>query len=183
MALVVGENSYGSQAESDAYFADTLKSTTWLALSSTIKDACLVEVTRILERRVYAGEKEVSTQDLAFPRTGTSDCQGEALTAEESLEVIKEAQFEYAYAVSQNVALVNAEAVGAVDVKVYKSNSTRVELFRSKKGTRYPRIVLDIIKCLLAGNSVSVITGSYASGTSDESVFVDTSYDKSKGFL
>lgn len=179
MALVVGTNSYGSRAEADTYFADSLKADEWKVFTSKKKDQGLVEVTRILERENWLGEKEVPSQLLAFGRTGLTQ-HGDDITAAESLTIIKTAQFEYAYALLSDPKLLGKSDATGSNVKSVKGGSARVEFFRATKGGRYPTTVTDIIKEFINGKGG--ISGSFASGTGDCTEFESGKYDKSRGF-
>jgi len=93
MALTIGSNSYGSRAEASTYFADSINADVWAAFSTTKQDQGLVEATRLLERELWQGTKEVALQDLHFPATGVTDCAGNVVDPEDTLETAKEGQF------------------------------------------------------------------------------------------
>ena len=179
MAVIVGTNSYGSVAEADAYFADSLKKPLWDNFTPTTKGQALVEVTRILERQTYSGEKETPTQALAFGRTGIKDCEGVDLTPAESLEAFKPVQFEYALEVASNPSLINSTST-ADNIQRIKSNSTDVSFFFKGKGSRFPSSVQEMLACFL--NRSVGIAGSFASGVSDESSFTEEPYSRSREF-
>jgi len=172
MALAVGTNSYGSRAEADAYFADSIKGDDWAAIADAKKDQGLVEATRVLEREHWSGAKEDPLQDLDFPRTGLT-CNSEDVTAAESLETIKTAQFEYALDIIAKPAILNVnDPTGLNNIKSAGAGSAKVEFFSPSKSSKYPETVKDIINCFLAGSSAEV-TGSYVSGACDDSSFDD----------
>ncbi len=181
MALVVGENSYASQAEADAYFADSLRAAQWNGYTTEQKDAGLIEVTRIMERGTYKGEKEVPTQALAFPRSGVTDCDGNAITPADTLVMAKEAQFEYAILVIATPALLSQRDATGSNTKRLKAGSAEIEYFRPTIGGRLPTTVQDILKCMLAGSTGNGISGSASSGTGDSSSF-NANYDLNKGY-
>lgn len=183
MALVVGSNSYGSRAEADAYFNDSLRKATWAAVVNATKDQGLIEATRVFERQAWAGEKEVPSQDLAFGRTGLTDKDGTALTPAETLEVAKEAQFEYAlYLITDPAALGTREATGS-NIKKLEAGSAKVTYFKATKGTRFPLTVTDLIGDWFGGDKGSAI-GGVVSGNCDSSSFTnpDCNYGLNKGF-
>lgn len=182
MALVVGSNSYGSRTEADTYFGDSIRMATWDAFTNTQKDQGLVEATRILERQQWSGTKEVPSQDLHFPATGIIDCNGTALTADESLEVMKEAQFEYALALLSDPSLIdNRDATGS-NTKKLEAGSAKITYFKSKAGTRFPLTVTDLVKCFFKGSGSSTL-GSFSSGTGDSSCFTSNDqFNRTKGF-
>lgn len=185
MALVVGTNSYGSRAEADTYFNDSLRKDDWSAIAGSRKDQALVEATRVLERQAWAGQKEVSSQTLEFPRTGLTDCQGNSVTAARSLEIIKEAQFEYALLLNGDIGALSSTDATGTNTKRLKAGSAEIEFFRPQEGTRFSVIVHELIGCFLAGEQALAAVGSaFASGTDVKSTFTDSpdSYGVTEGF-
>lgn len=182
MALVVGSNSYGSRAEADAYFNDSLRKDAWAAIVNATKDQGLIEATRVFERQAWAGEKEVPGQDLAFGRTGLTDKDGVTLTPAETLEVAKEAQFEYAlYLITDPTALGTRDATGS-NTKKLEAGSAKVTYFKATKGSRFPLTVTDLIGDWFGGNAGTAI-GGVVSGNCDSSSFTNSEeYGLSKGF-
>lgn len=61
-------NSYITVAEADAYFANTLRKDSWMAVSS--KEAALCDATSYLDVFDWLGSKSVNEQSLAHPRSG-----------------------------------------------------------------------------------------------------------------
>lgn len=183
MALIVGTNSYKSQADADAYFADSLRATEWATIVSGTKDAGLIEATRIFERQTWAGEKEIPSQTLAFGRTGLTDNEGVALTPAETLDVVGEAQFEYAlYLITDPTAIGTREATGS-NVKKLEAGSAKVTYFKRIKGTRFPLTVTDLIGDWFGGDGGSNV-GGFVSGNCDDSSFTDPDgdYGRIRGF-
>lgn len=180
MALVVGSNSYGSQAEADTYFADSINNSIWTAFSSTQKDQGLVTATRQLELQAWAGEKEVPSQDLDFPRVGLTDCEGNSVSAAESLEIAKEGEFEYALALLQDPSLLNSTNTTGTNTKKIEAGSAKITFFRPQSGSKYPLQVLTIMNCFFLGNSSSAATSMSVSGNCDSSSFTN---DKSNGLV
>jgi hypothetical protein len=73
MALVVGTDSYISQADATAYVTANYASSTpqkiaWTALSSDDKDAWLRRARQAIDQMILVGIKAYQTQTLAFPR-------------------------------------------------------------------------------------------------------------------
>jgi hypothetical protein len=182
MALTVGVNSYGSQAEADAYFADSLRAAEWAAILSATKDQGLIEATRILERKRWLGEKEVDTQDLDFPRI-LLYCNGEAVSAADSLEIIKTAQFEYAISlIAKPAILSSSDLTGLNNIKSAGAGPAKVEFFKPDfgPGGRLPVLVNEIIACFLSSGNAA---GAYVSGACDDSSFTDSDlYGLTEGF-
>lgn len=183
MALVVGTNSYKSQADADAYFADSLRAAEWAAIVSDTKDAGLIEATRIFERQTWAGEKEIPSQTLAFGRTGLTDNEGVALTPAETLDVVGEAQFEYAlFLITDPTQINNREATGS-NIKKLEAGSAKVTYFKRVNGTRFPLTVTDLIGDWFGGKGGTTI-GGVVSGNCDSSSFTtpDDDYGLNRGF-
>lgn len=181
MALVLGSNSYGSRAEADTYFSDSLRAAEWDAITNSTKDQGLIEATRVLERQTWAGEKETPSQDLAFGRTGLTDNEGVTLTPAETLEVAKEAQFEYAiYLIAKPGALNTRDATGS-NIKQVGAGSAKVAFFKHTKGSRFPLMVTDLIGQWFGGDRG--VIGGVVSGNSDCSSFTDSeSHGRIRGF-
>lgn len=185
MALVEGVNSYGNRADADAYFADSINSIAWLVFSTAQRDQGLVSATRVLERQEWAGEKEVVLQDLDFPRTGLTDCSRGDVTADESLEIIQEAQYEYALALLSNPKLLTTRDATGTNIKKVEAGTAKVTYFRSQVGTRFPLSVTELVSCFfLVADSSGSISGSFASGTCDSSSFINpnATFGLNKGF-
>lgn len=65
-------NSYQDVADATAYFANTLFSEQWAALSSDVKAQALITATQWLETLAYTGTRVTTTQRLEWPRDATS---------------------------------------------------------------------------------------------------------------
>lgn len=63
-------NSYVTLAEADTYFASRLYTTDWDNASVDDKSKALITATARIDQEKFYGERETSTQALAFPRTG-----------------------------------------------------------------------------------------------------------------
>lgn len=183
MALVVGTNSYASRADADTYFNDSLRKTEWAAYSGSTKDRGLIEATRVFERQVWAGSKEVGSQALAFPRTGLKDKEGESLTGAETLVIVGEAQFEYALVLLADADELNTRDSTGSNVKQVGAGSAKIVFFKATKGARFPVSIMDLIGDWFGGGGSAVI-GGVVSGNCDSSSFTspDDKYGTIKGF-
>ena len=65
-------NSYQSVADAGVYFANTLFSAQWTALTADTKAAALITATQWLETLTYVGTRPTATQALQWPRKATS---------------------------------------------------------------------------------------------------------------
>ncbi len=174
VALVVGTNSYASQADADTYFANSTRATTWSAFTSDQKDEGLIDATRLLERLSWQGTKTNPSQTLEFPRDGLVDCNGEPVSSAESLIQISEAEFEYAIAILSDSSVLTSTDVTGKNIKKLEAGSAKITFFRPTTGSRTPLLVNEIISCFLLGSiSSGVSGGSVVTGTSDSSSFTD----------
>lgn len=182
MALIVGTNSYGARAEADSYFNDSLRKAQWAAYSSATKDQGMIEATRIFERQAWDGVKETPSQTLAFGRTGLTDANDVVLTPAETLEVAKEAQFEYALFLIADSSQINKREATGSNLKKVEAGSAKATYFKRIKGTRFPLTVTDLIGDWFGGTSD--VVGGVVSGNSDSSSFTspDCDYGLNRGF-
>lgn len=65
-------NSYQAVADATAYFANTLFSAQWGALTSDVKAQALITATQWLETLTYTGTRATTTQRLEWPRDATN---------------------------------------------------------------------------------------------------------------
>lgn len=182
MPVTVGDNSYVTVAEADAYFADSINSAGWDGADAPTKDKALISATRYLDRQRWQGTKTVSTQNLEWPRSGVT-CNGDPVDSDEVPDEIKESQYEMAQILIQDPTSGNNLNTGS-NTKRAKAGSAEVEFFRPTSGTIMPDIVHQISSCLLGGSvpdSSGVGPGGYSSGGCDGSSF-DTDYDRTRGF-
>lgn len=94
MALIVGTNTYVSQAEADSYFANRYgASSIWEALTDEIKEQLLVSASQSLDIFCeWKGYKLDENQALAFPRDYETEVS----------DSIKIAQYELSFAIYEN---------------------------------------------------------------------------------
>lgn len=168
-ALVVGENTYGTLAEANTYLADSLRAAAWAFLDDDTKKQALITATRLIERQPLAGTKTDPAQDLHFPATGVTDCDGTAIPDDEVPLKILQAEFELAYELTQSADLETSSGTGDNN-KVLKAGSAMVERFRATQGTRFPTIVHELLKCFLGGSASGAPV---ATGTCETSEFTD----------
>ncbi len=172
---------YSDVADADEYFNGSSDFAEWAAFTDDEKARGLVSSTRLLDRQSWQGEKAATSPDttLAFPRTGLTDCQGNAVDADESLALAVEA--------SQLLALdiLNEESVETSltteDLtKRLKAGSVEIENFRAQLGTntRFPLAVMELIGCFLAGSAA--VAGSIATGT--DGTALDDDFSLNSGF-
>lgn len=89
-------NSYATNAEADAYFADRLHASAWTGASEADQDAALIMATRAVDSLCFKGTAAAATQALQFPRTGLKLPTGYGTSSTVIPQLIKDAVFEYA---------------------------------------------------------------------------------------
>lgn len=133
------------------------------------KSRYLIQMTRIIERQEWIGEKVDAGQSLAWPRknTGLTDVTDDVIPAaienaciEGAALLVTGADFESTQNQSQKISSMQA-------------GSTSMSFFRGAEGrpTRFPLPVQELLKRYLAGSTFSV--GAISYGTSAESVTAD----------
>lgn len=81
MTLIVGENTYATSAEADAYFTTRLDAAAWTAATEAQRNQALQEAFRALEALRYVGAPFVAAQTAQWPRTGILSPNGNLLPA------------------------------------------------------------------------------------------------------
>ena len=172
-------DTYSSVAAADIYFNGSTGYATWGALSEDQKSRSLVEATRLLDRQSWQGEKEDDCQVLDFPRVGLTDCNGNAITEEESFALAVEASQLLALDLLQSSDQVNNQTTENT-TKRLKAGSVEIEYFRPTAGqpTRFSQPVMELIGCFLSGSAQ--ISGSIGSGT--DGVALDNEFGFVDGF-
>lgn len=180
MALAAGTNSYGTRAEADAYFEDSLRKEVWYSFTASKRDQSLIEATRILERIPYRGTKTSPSQALEYPREGLFDINDIALTGTEALAVMKEAEFEYAiFLLGKPSAINETDSSGKANVKSAGAGSAKVEFFRPQKSIRFPLSIRELIGSFISG--AGSLTATVVSGAGGTTTF-DQDYGTTKGY-
>lgn len=173
MALVawpaVGANSYSSRADADTYFADQLNTAVWDAATDADKDKALITATRLLDRETWQGDKTDPDQPLAFPRTGLTDLDGDALPDDELPGLFLQGFWELAQAILGDVKLMTSGST-ASNIQSVKAGSAGVTFFRPNEGTRWPDWLQTLFGPFML-SAVSGVAGAVAFGLGRESVF------------
>ena len=185
-SLVVGTNTYVTEAQADAYLGDSVNGTQWTALTSTQKCQHLISAFRLLELQRWAGTKTVDTQTAQWPRTGVT-CNGEAVDPNTVPTRIENGQIELANAIVLNPNLLTSPTgTTTAGIKRARAGSAEVEYFRNNPSSRilgnqrFPVPVQELIGCFLAGTPVSA--SALATGTDGESQFDQDQYGTTRGY-
>lgn len=149
MTLTVGENSYVTVVEADAYFTDRYGYDLWAALDTPAKESALISAAQYLDSLCrWHGYPVDSSQSMAFPRNPD---------ANPTPQTIKNAQCEIAYGM---VAAGTANDSGSTEDVLTKLKAGDVEL--EFKGDVNPTSSLtnDYTKSLLRPYGVCHFSGS-----------------------
>ena len=169
---------YSSLAEADDYFLGSNEYATWAGYTDAQKERGLISATRLIDRQAWQGAKDGDDQTLDFPRSGLT-CNGESVTAEESLALAVEA--------SQLLALdlisgSTVETTSSTEnlTKRLKADTVEIEYFRAEPSAngRFDKDVMELIGCFLS--SSVPLSGSVATGT--DGTALDNDFSMSKGF-
>lgn len=165
---------YVSVADVDTYAAGSLTADAWQALIADDKARVLVTVTRWIDSQCWQGEKLVSSQPLAWPRT------------DGDIAAVELAATQLAVLVAANPTLPDQSmglVAGAADggTKRLKAGSVEIEYFRrfdfivfgGGRVSPFPAGIMSLIGdwlCANVGGSAWGLAGSKAYGTCEPSV-------------
>ena len=147
MALVVGTNSYASNAEADDYLSDHVDVATWLAWDRIEQDRYLVTAARMIDRQVWQGTKyqQAPTQVMDWPRSGLTNEEDQAIDETTIPQFVKDAQCELTIAIGKDSAVQTERNTGS-NIKRMKAGSAELELFGTRTtGTRFPVIIHELL--------------------------------------
>lgn len=154
--VTIGSNDYDvyvSDVEASTYLAaDYGRATAWAALTSDQKKMAVVSATRVLDRQRWVGAKTDSDQALAFPRTGLTDADGNAVASDTVPTAVENACAILAADIAADSDLANDPST-ASNIKSVKAGSANVEFFRPQSGTKLPTYIMDLIGAFLTAAS------------------------------
>ena len=158
MALVVGENSYVSIAEAEAYFEDRVNADEWFDdFTDVQREQSLVTSTGVLDDMRWSGYAVEEAQDLAFPRVVTyfDPRVGRSISIDNIVpQRVKTAQIELAFHLLQNEdVLNNAPSVESLAVGT-------ITLTDLRGASVIPARIRRIVAPLLMNSSNAVYVGS-----------------------
>ena len=155
---------YGTLANANSYFYASINASGWNAASQTSKLQSLVTAARMLDRQKWQSARTVVGQALAFPRTGLTDRNGEAVLSTDVPLGITAGEYELS-----NQLLIDA----TVETDVSSGSNTSRQLTRDKVGdleteretayfrptlttsSRFPTVVHELVSPYLeAGSSL-----------------------------
>lgn len=170
---------YSDVAEADIYFNGSSQFSDWAAVTDDNKARGLVSSTRLLDRQSWQGEKAETSPDttLDFPRTGLTDCQGDASDEDANLALAVEASQLLALDILSGESVETSRSTEDL-TKRLKAGSVELENFRAQIGanSRFSVDVMELIGCFLASNVT--IAGSIGSGTDGTALDDDFSLNR-----
>jgi hypothetical protein len=145
-------DSYGSVAESDAYFAIGFKKQTWQQNDLATKEALLKESTRLLDQFFkWSGSLDLSsTQALRWPRKYVLDIDGRTISSTTIPIIVKNAMFEMAFHISQGSGFDISENV----LDQIRVGPIKLDFSKTSKAPAFPKIVTDML--LPLGSQITV---------------------------
>lgn len=177
----------GSAAE---YFLGSIQHTAaWTAAATDTKAAALVSASRMLDRQRWVGTKTDDAQDLAWPRTGVTDADGEAVADDAIPTKIIQAAYEIAAAMVADSEF-EASSSASSNVRSVTAGSASVTYFSAETRGRFPTVIAELCGEFLAGSTYDTsaedgLSGGSpfgAGGLDNESVFDDAdAYSVSRG--
>ena len=182
MAVVVGTDSYVTNAEAIAYLADAINGQGWASLDVAAQDRALITATRMIDRARWQGSRTVDGQTLAWPRTDVT-CFGVAVDSATVPDRIKTGQIELANLLSIRPAVeTNPTGAQTTGLRRVQAGTVQLEFWARSDNVdiaslrRFPTIVHELIGCFLQ-SSVDV-AGNQAFGVNDDSSFDRTDLDQ-----
>ncbi len=160
MAVVIGTNSYVTEAECTTYFGDRFEGDEWDAADLATKEGSLVSAADMLERQKWQGERFQPrvTNTMDWPRTGLKDQEGEDIVPVDELDFpqfVMDAQCQLALDIIKKPAVLDA-ADTSNNIKRLKADVAEIEYFdtsRASSGTRFPVMVHELIGEYLEANA------------------------------
>lgn len=172
--VTIGGNQYwiyGSLSGADEYFAASQSSAVWGALTDEQKSIVLVSAARFIDRQQWQGQRTVTTQPLAFPRTGLLDCDGNAVADDTIPDGVVLGSYETALSLNNDPNMNTTTGTGQ-NIERVEAGSVEVEFFGPTAGTRFPVNIQELMGCFLSGVAgQSALTGPFVRGTDQTSVF------------
>lgn len=154
---------YVSDSDATTYLAaDFGRASAWAALTDDQRKIAVVSATRLIDRQRWVGAKTDSDQALAFPRTGLTDADGNAVASDTVPTAVENACAILAADIAADSDLANDPST-ASNIKSVKAGSSNVEFFRPQSGTKLPSYIMDLLGAFLtAASSISSVTDTSA---------------------
>lgn len=168
-------------AQADIYLAaDVSRFAAWAALTADEKGQAIVTATRRMDRLKWIGVETdlVTPQPLEWPRTGATDCDGNAIGTTVVPDEIDEATIILAADIAAKPALGDTTSTDS-NLKRAVAGSVEVEFFRAQGGTILPSYIMELVSCLLDGSAAPLTV---ATGTDVDPHTGNNCFDRTDGF-
>lgn len=152
--IVVGTNSYETEAEADTYLEAAVHGTAWATATNKVES-------------LITAYRDISLMTLVDPVTGL------AVDPSSAPQPVKDAQSELALVLSSSPASAQASGQGGTNIKSAGAGSAKVVFFRPEDKTRFPTIVSRLLAPYIGAGASAAggIQGSCASGVDGTSSF------------
>ena len=173
---------YGTQAAAIVHLTASLGTAAeaFIGATSANQAKALVTATRMIDSVAWDGDPVVEGQAQAFPRTGLTDRDGNEVSSASVPTQVETATYELAAILIEDPDVRNETS--GTNVKRVKAGPAEAEFFRPIRGTRFPRVVWELLVPFAAGGGTSAEAMSYATGTDVESSFdTDDEYTLAEG--
>jgi hypothetical protein len=170
---------YADVDDADIYFGGSVSFSDWDALTDDEKARGLVSSTRLIDRQKWLGEKTDPLQELAFPRSGLTDCDGTAIDEDTIPDAVIDASMLLALDLATG-STVTTSATTEDLTKRLKAGSVEIEKFRADQTTvtRFPLPIMELLGCFMSGSIT--VAGSLDYGT--DGCGFDGDYSFNQGF-
>lgn len=163
---------YGTQADAIIYITGLLgrEATLWIVASSTNQAKSLNFATKVLNSLSWTGTRTVAGQALAWPRTGATDRDGEAIADSTTPQDVIDACYTLAMLLLADPTVAARRA--DKNTKKVEAGTAAVTFFRPQRVGALPKQVMDLLAPYLGGSATtSDLTLTIATGTDVESEF------------
>lgn len=177
--LVVGTNTYATDAFADTYLGDSARAAAWADLDEDVQAQLLISAARLLEKQCWLGTRTVESQPMKWPRMGVVDAEGIAQSTTLMPLDLQRGQVELAFELSLDPDL-EAQLSNATNISSVKAGSAQVTFFRpggafgTRAATRFPTIVQEYVGQFMCGFRSAL--GAIATGTGACSEFDDSDF-------
>lgn len=188
-SITIGTDSYsvyGSEADVKTRLSGRLGTTVYDDASSNDKKKAHVQATRWIDRERWSGQPTdlVTPQPLAYPRTGLTDCDGNAVDSGTLPDEVFFATSELILILLGDNTATSSSSTGT-NTKRVAAGSVNVEFFRpgasdgTGGGTTLPTEAWKWVRCFASGG----LSAPFASGTGADPFFTDCDkYDLWTGY-
>lgn len=162
---------YGTPAFVSTYAAGSTNAEAWDELDEDGQNRICITATRIFERQRWRGEKADEDQDLAHPRTGLKDLDGNDVDSTDFHPMLLDGFCEFCLALAEDADLAGQSTTDN-DVYSLSAGSVALTFFRGagEKAGRFPPQIIELIGLWLISAS-GAATAAIATGTCGKSVF------------